>query len=292
MDGTFRYGQVKIRCTKLPGILRVDPLAVVYTGAAGTWTEVGATETQPNEWNPSFAQAVTLPADNASQKATELRVDLYNKQRSDSRFLGTVNCSLGALFAAQGGEVELALETPKGSSNSARVFLRVLTGYNPLTSDSAGGTLALSLQLAQTQYWGVSMKVFYEISAAHDGEWTPVYKSHIAKLDRQGWGQFDKAVIALKDLCRDDIGTHLLVTLYRQRLVGHKKVLGTFQTSVQKLSRAADGELLRFDPNTSEDLLAADVLIHHSKKIGGEYSVGLKLVNIRWNAPEVQEHAA
>lgn len=290
MDGTFRYCQVKIRCTRLPGLLRVDPLGVVYTGATGSWTEAGTTEVRPNEWNPSFAQAVTLPADNNTQQATELRVDIYNKQRTDSRFLGTASVSLGALIAAQGGEVELVLETPKGGTSS-RIFLSALQGYNPLTSDAAGGTLALSLQLAQTQYWGVSMKIFYEISAAHNGQWTPVYKSAIAKLDRQGWGQFAKATIPLKDLCRDDVGTHLLFTLYRQRIVGHKKTLGTFQSSVAQLNRAPEGELIRFDPNTREDLLAADILVQHTKKIGSEYTVGLKLVNVRWNAPEVQENA-
>ncbi len=269
----------------------MDPLAVVYTGSAGSWTEAGVTETRANEWNPAFATGITLPADSNSQKNIELRVDIYNKQRVDSRFIGTASVHLGGLIAQDGKETELALETPNGKGGKSRVFLRVLQGYNPLTSDGSGGTFSMAMQLSQTQYWGVSMKVFYEISSGENGTWTPVYKSDVAKLDRQGWGQFDSMTILLRDLCRDDIGTHLLFTLYRQRVLGHKRVLGTWQSSVQKLSRSSDGELIHFSPNTAEDILAADVLVAHTRKTGNEYSVGFKLVNVRWNAPEVEEHA-
>lgn len=294
MDSTFRYAQVKIRCTRLPGVFRIDPLAVIYTGSAGSWTEAGVTETRANEWNPAFATGVTLPADNSSQKNVELRVDIYNKERADSRFIGTASVNLGGLIEHNektNEEAELALELPSGKKCKSRVFLRVLKGYNPLTSDNAGGTFSLAMQLGQTQYWGVSMKVFYEISSGENGVWTPVYKSDVAKLDRQGWGQFDSMTISLRDLCRDDVGTHLLFTLYRQRMLGHKRVLGTWQSSVQKLSRSSDGELMHFSPNTAEDILAADVLVAHTRKTGNEYSVGFKLVNVRWNAPEVEEHA-
>lgn len=288
MENTFRYSQLKIRATKLPGVLRCDPLAVVYTGSSAKWTEVGMTETRANEWNPHFAKHVTLPADNASQQGVELRVDLYNKIRADNRFLGTVSVHLSALLAVDGGETELVLETPASSKGKSRVFLRVLDGYNPLSGDG-GGSFSLAFQLAQTQYWGVSMRVFYEISAAADGAWTPTFKSETAKLDRQGWGQFDTSEVSLRDLCRDDAATHLLFTLYRQKIIGHKRVLGTFQTSVQALARMQDGAFIHFSPNTKEDIISADIIVTHTRKQGMKYSVGLKLVNVRWNAPEVQE---
>lgn len=290
MNTTFRYAQLKIRCTRLPGIIRIDPLAVVYTGSAGNWAEVGVTETRPNEWNPAFATGVTLPADNNSQKNIDIRVDIYNKVRADNKFIGTANMSLAGLISS-GQEAELQLETPKDNASKSRVFLRVVEGYNPLTSDGSGSTFSLSLQLSQTQYWGVSMKVFYEISAGFNGSWSPVYKSNVAKLDRQGWGQFDGMTVLLRDLCNDDPSTHLLFTLYRQRIIGHKKVLGSWQTSVQQLARSQQGDLLNFQPNTAEDILAADVLVQHSRKTGNEYHSTLKIVNVRWNAPEVQENA-
>lgn len=289
MENTFRYAQVKIRATKLPGVLRCDPFAVVYTGNVESWSEVGTTETRMNEWNPHFATAVTLPADNSSQQGVQLRVDFYNKQRADSRFLGTASLHLSAVMATE-GETELALETPNAKSKS-RVFIRVLQGYNPLSGDG-GGIFSCAFQLAQTNHWGVSMRVFYEISAAVDGTWAPVYKSDMAKLDRQGWGQFDTADMKLRDLCRDELGTHLLFTLYRHKRLGHKRVLGTFQTSVQALSRMQQGAFIDFLPNTAEDILSADIIVMHTRKQTGKYSVGLKLVNVRWNAPEVQERQA
>lgn len=289
MNSTFRYVQVKVRATRLPGKFRIDPLAVVYTGGEGAWAEVGETELRANEWNPRFARGVQLPADSSAQQGVELRVDFYNKTREDSRFLGTASVHLSAVLAAGAGiESELALETPTGTSSKSRVFVSVLEGYNSLAADG-GGNLKFGLQLGQTNHWGVSMKVFYEIAVPSGDSWVPVLTSPTIKTDRQGWGAWDGAEVSLKEVVRDELATPMMFAIYRHKVIGHKRLLGSFQTSVKELARMQDGAFINFTPNAAEDILAADVIVTHSRKSGMDYHVGLKLVNVRWNAPVVTE---
>lgn len=287
MENSFRYCHLKIRATRLPGFIRVDPLVVVYTGGSGNWQEIGVTECRPNEWNPAFATPIALPADTSQQLNVEVRLDFYNKQKVDSRFMGTCSTYLSSVYQENGGEVELVLETPSGKDKS-RVFVKALEGYNVPSADR-DGQVKVSFQLSQTNYWGVSMKVYYEISIGENGSWIPVYKSPLAKLDRQGWGQFPDATVSLQELVREEVGTPLLFTLYRFKMIGSKKVLGTFQGSVKEWSRKQVNDLITFDANAAEDIISGDVLLTHSAKNGSSYVFGLQLVNVQWRAPEIQE---
>lgn len=280
-DSTFRYFQLKISAKRLPGRgLRLDPLAVVFTGRAPTWTEVGRTERRNNEWNPNFATSIALPADNDEQRKINIRVDFYNKEMVDTRFLGTCELNFYALIAATGRDVELELTTPQKSSGSPRVFLAALEGY---TAES--GNASFSLQLAQTNYYGVSMNLFYEISRSGNDKWFPVFKSDTVAIDEQGWGQFPTASISLRDLTMNEEATGLLFNVYRFKRLGSKRLLGHFQSSIQDLVRARQGNFIPFNGNSREDLMSADVQVTHSQKVGTDYDFGLKLVNVIWKAP-------
>lgn len=278
---TFRYYHLKISAQRLPGRgFRLDPVAFVFTGGAGSWAEIGCTEKRLNEWNPKFSQSIALPADNDEQRRVQIRVDFYNKEKSESRFLGTCEVGFYALMSANGQDVELELKTPEKVAGSPRVFLAAQEGYT-----AQSGDVNFSLQLSQTNYYGVSMTVFYEISRAGNQSWYPVFKSANVPIDEQGWGQFPASKISLRDLTMDEEATGLLFTLYRFRRIGPKKLLGRFQTSIKDLNRSREGDFIPFNGNAKEDLLSADVQITHSRKVGTEYNFGLKLVNVIWKAP-------
>lgn len=279
---TFRYYHLKISAKRLPGrAIRLDPLAVVFVGGSGSWTEIGRTERRPNEWNPNFAESITLPADSDQQRHAEIRVDFYNKEIADSRFLGTCEVGFYALIHAQGRGVELELKTPEKVSGHPRVFLTALEGYGAEKEESQ---VHLSFQLMQTNFYGVKMRVFYEISRAGTGQWHPVYKSDHIMIDEQGWGQFPTSKIGMRELTASEEGAGLLISLYRFRRIGSKRLLGHFQTSVKELNRKSVGDFIQFTANPREDLVSADVQVLHSEKTGLIFDFGLKLINVQWKA--------
>lgn len=280
-SSTFRYYHLKISAKTLPGRgFRCDPLAVVFTECGGSWSEIGRTEKRLNEWNPKFSQSIALPADNDEQRRVKIRVDFYNREMVETRFLGTCEINFFALISANGQDVELELQTPETVSGRSRVYLAALEGYV-----AEPGNVSFSLQLAQTNYYGVSMKMFYEISRASNQNWYPVFKSDHILIDEQGWGQFPSTKISLQDLTMDEEGTGLLFSVYRFRRLGPKKLLGNFQTSIKDLNRTREGDFIPFSGNAKEDLLSANVQITHSQKVGTDYNFGLKLVNVIWRAP-------
>lgn len=286
MSSTFRYFHLKVAAKKLPGKFRIDPLAVVFVGAPGAWQEKGRTEKRLNEWNPSFAQSVEIPADSDAERRAQIRVDFYNKEMRDDRFIGTCEVGFHALIDAQGRDVELVLQTPFPTAGHPRVFLSALEGYTSMSMEDSP-TIRLSFQLMQTNYYGVSMRVFYEICRAGNGGWHPVHKGETIRLDEQGWGQFPTTTLSLKQLTQDEDATPLLVNLYHYRRLGSKKLLGHFQCSVKDLNRMNAGDFLPFTPNLREDIMSADVQVMHSSKAGSIYDFGLKLINVVWRAEQI-----
>lgn len=287
-SSAFRYYHLKIDAQRLPGRqLRIDPLAVVYSQDANQqWQELGRTERRLNEWNPKFSQSITIPADTEQQRRADLKVDFYNKTVDNKRFLGSVSINIYALSASQGRPVEMELETPDPTRGHPRVFLTALEGFN---SSSDNAVVHLSFQLMKTNYYGVAMKIFYEIARAGTGTWHPVYTSSHIHIDEQGYGQFPDAKISLKDLAADEEGTGLLISIYRHKILGPKRLLGNFQTNIRDLTRKQDGDLIPFMGNTRESLLNADVQVLHSQKNGSIYQFGLKLVNVYWNAEKISD---
>lgn len=283
---TFRYFHLKISAKRLPGRLRLDPLAIVYSGGTGSWTEIGRTEKRLNEWNPKFSKSIAIPADSDEQRNITLRVDFYHKELAPAKFLGMVEAPFFAIMSAAGRDVELELTQPDNASGSPRVFLAALEGYA-----AESGHVNLGLQLAQTNYYGVAMTIFYEISRAGVQDWFPVFKSDHIAIDEQGWGQFPASRLSVRDLTMDEEATGLLINIFRYKRFGPKRMLGHFQTSVKDLARMKTGDFIPFSGNGREDLLSADVQITHSQKAGTDYDVGLKLVNVIWKAPMLSDTA-
>ncbi|CAN8074216.1 unnamed protein product [Agarophyton chilense] len=287
---TFRYYELKIAAKRLPGrMLRIDPIAVVFSkdGSSSEWTELGRTEKRLNEWNPKFSNPIVLPADNDNQRRVDLRVDFYNKEVKDGRFLGAAEVNIFSLIFAKGQPVELELKTPDATKGSPRVFLTALEGFR---TESEPSSVKLSFQLMQTNFYGVSMRVFYEISRAGEGLWHPVFKSSHILLDQQGWGQFPTHEISMRDLTMDVESQGILISLYRYRRIGTRKLLGHFQTSVKELTRTSAGDFIPFSANPNEDILSADVQVLHTQKNGLLYEFGLKLINVQWNATNLLEN--
>ena len=254
---------------------------MVFTGGEGSWKEIGRTEKRLNEWNPKFAKSIQLPADNDNQRKTQIRVDFYNKEVTETRFLGTCELNFFTLIHAQGKEVEFELKTPEAVRGSPRVFLAALEGYGATAEPSS---VHLSFQLMQTNYYGVSMRLFYEICRAGSGTWHPVFKSEHIMIDEQGWGQFPTSKISMQELAMDEESTGLLVNVYRYKRLGTKKLLGHFQFSVTELVRKQVGDFMQFTANPKEDIVCADLEVTHTQKNGLIYDFGLKLINVQWRA--------
>lgn len=280
---SFRYYHLKISAKKLPGRgLRLDPLAVIFTGSTGSWQEYGRTECRENEWNPKFAQVITMAADSDAQRRVGLRIDFYNKQMTDELFLGTCEVNFQSLILANGQKVELELKTPNGMG-SPRVFLTALEGV----IGGGEGNVNVSFQMMQTNYFGVSMKTFYEISRAGGEDWYPVYKSNNITIDEQGYGQFPDAKMALRDMTAGDENAMMLVSLYRYKMLGMRRLLGYFRFTVKELIRKQTGDHILFEANTREDIVSGAVQVLYNKKEGTDYVFSFKLINVVWKATQL-----
>lgn len=291
LEGVFKYYQVSVSASALPGFAQLNPLAVVYIGGAGKHTELGRTRAVPNQWNPSFPEVFLFPCDSPVQESSDIRVDFYNKRVSQDRFIGTAQCQLSHIIQNGGAPLALPFVEPEtgAAHKSARVTLSAVLAYNKLGADPTS-TVRLRLEMEQTNYFGVSKKAFFEISrATGDGSaWTTVFTSSIQGVDPQGWCQFAPAESTMRQLALDQPGTPLLVSLYRHRQYGRsKRLLGHFQISIQELMRTSSGTLLPFTGNSKEDLLAANVRVEHAAQTGTQYDIALKLVNVRWRADEI-----
>lgn len=285
-ESTFRYVQLNISAKRLPGRgFRLDPIAVVHVaGSDSEWVEVERTEKRLNEWSPTFSKSVNLPADGDRQRRAQLRVDFYHKAVSDSRFIGYCETNLYTLLQSEGTAVELELNTStsssSSSSSSSRIYLTASEGYT-----ANDGSASFSLQMSQTNFYGVAMTLYYEISRAANQQWQPVYKSSHTPIDEQGWGQFAPAKVSLRDLTMDEDSTGLLFSIYRYRKLGSRKLIGRFQGTLKQFVTMTEGDFLPFSGNAREDLLSADVQVLHASKTGSDFDVSFKLVNCVWRAP-------
>jgi hypothetical protein len=288
LENSFRYYQVMVSAQSLPGRLRIDPLAVVFTGGPGGYAEVGRTEKRPNSWNPQFATSIALPADSDVERAVDVRIDFYNKNVSEDRFLGTASCSLHHLIDAAGAPVVLPLKTPEAGEGDpkARVQVVATEGYRSPTSD-AGKTARFAFEMEQTNFYGVAMTAYYEISRSTGAAWVPVLTSGHSKVDPQGWVQFRSTSITLMELVQDQPSMPLMLSVYRHKTLGPRRLLGHVQFTLEQLVRTEPGDLLPFVGNTRENLLAADCSVEHAKQNNGIYQIALKLVNVRWKADEI-----
>jgi C2 domain len=292
LAGVFKYYQVSVAATALPGYGRLDPLAVVYTGGAGSHTELGRTRALGNQWNPSFPEVFFFPCDSAAQNAADIRVDFYNKHVRQDRFLGTAQCQLTHVVQSNGViSLPFMLAETGEAHASARVTITAVQAYNKPSGESAA-KVRIALELEQTNFYGVSQKAFFEVSrAAGEGggrTWTPVCMSPVHGIDPQGWCQFPPVETDLRQLALDQPGTPLMVSLYRHRTLGRgKRLLGHFQMSLQEVLRMNPGNYIAFTGNARENLLAANVRLEQATQTGSQYDVTLKLVNVRWRADEI-----
>lgn len=291
LSGVFKYYQVSISASSLPGYGRLDPMAVVYTGGSGKHTELGRTRALSNQWNPSFPEVFFFPCDSPAQEGADIRVDFYNKKMSQDRFLGTAQCQLVHIVQNRGAPLALPfMMAETGAADpKARVTLATVLAYNKPGTD-ASASVRLRLELEQTNYYGVSKQAFFEVARAggDNTTWTTVCNSDIRGVDPQGWCQFPPIETTLRQLAMDQPGTSLLFRLYRHRSLGrNKRELGYFQLSLKGVIQMNKGTLLAFTGNAKEDLLAANVRVEHAALTGTQYDVALKLVNVRWRADEI-----
>lgn len=288
IETAYRYYHVKVSVTKLPGKLRCDPLAVVFTGGPGGYTEIARTRPRPNEWNPKFPESIAFPADTDAERAAHIRVDIYNKVVSEDHFLGSASCQLFHIIQSEGSGLVLPFCTPDCGDGhpKARVTLSAIEGYKKMCSDGSK-KVVFAFELAQTNFYGVSMKVFFDVSRAAGSTWVPVLTSAHAKLDPQGWCQFPSVGSTLLDLVQDEPSTPLMINLYRYKIIGQKRLLGHVQFSISQLLKMQQGSCIPFMGNARERLISADCSVEHASETGGSYSIGLKLVNVQWRAEEI-----
>ena len=294
MEGVFKYYEVKVTAQGLPKLMRVDPFAILFVRNSTTqqWEEEGRTEIKANDANPKYATSFKLPADNQHDRQVDIRIDFYNKRMTEEDFIGSAESNLGVIAADDGHKVRLplALRKEKGLFGKIKASCTISAeeAYN-----SVGGkdekNVAWDLELEQTQYYGVKMKVFFVINRAASGHWTPVFQSPKISLDQSGWGQFPSCQVRLSDLAQGETNKALLIQLYRHKIIGTHRLLGYFQASVDELSRSDRGEFLTFTTNSREDLVSADVMVAHASETGGTYNFGLKLVNVNWRAELMTE---
>lgn len=292
LAGIFRYYQVSVSASQLPGYGRLDPVAVVYTGGNGKHTEIGRTRSLANQWNPSFPEVFYFPADSAAHEASDIRIDLYDKKVSQDRFLGTSQCQLHHIIKNSGRPLALPFQLAETGQPhpKARVTLAAVLAYNKPGGEGSAA-VRVCLELEQTNYYGVSQRAFFEVSRGSGGAsaaWVVVCTSAVHGIDAQGWCQFPPLETSLRQIAMDQPATPLLVSLYRHRSLGrNKKLLGHFQFSLAELMKMSPGAILPFAGNAKEDLLSASVRVECVSLSGTQYDIVLKLVNVRWRADTI-----
>jgi len=230
--------QLSLKATKLENVAgrfkgTSDPFAVVTVLSddnSAKPTIVGKTEVIKNNLNPDWTKSFIL--DYEMGKPTNIIVKVFDEvSKGDNISMGSVVFEVGSILGAKGNT-----KAKKMKKSTGTVYARV---EKPVGS----GTLQLKMsgvKLTNTEGFLRKSDPFYEFKRKDYGpkgtEWNVVHRSEAVKNNLSP--DWKTANIDLGVLSDDDFDKPLMLTIFDHESDGNHVVMGSIETSVNKLVEA------------------------------------------------------
>jgi len=212
-----------------------DPFAIVTllaTGPGETPRVLGKTEVIKNTLSPNWTTAFLF--DYELGKETHINISIIDEVRKKSdKTMGSAVFEIGDILGSRGSIKAKKLK--KGGTLTARI--------QKATPISAG-KLALRMQgikLKNVEGLFKKSDPFFELHRTYDGpgggSWKPVFRSkHVKNNLSPKW---EPATIDVNELCDGDLDRRLQVAIFDHESSGKHQTMGTFETTVNDLVKAA-----------------------------------------------------
>ncbi|XP_053172497.1 copine-1 isoform X2 [Scomber japonicus] len=214
-----------------------DPLCVLLLGTGGDqWTELGRTERLMNTSSPSFSQRLRLDYHFETVQNLKLGVyDIDNKSvdLGDDDYLGGVELTLGQIVASK--SVSRPLQLKKGKPAGK--------GTITVTAEEIKDNRAIEMEmeakkLDKKDLFGKSDPFLEFFKQGDDGKWQLVHRTEVVKNNlNPSWKKF---TVPLQTFCSSDLDKTLKVSCSDHDSDGSHDLIGSFETKVSELLKAAD----------------------------------------------------
>jgi len=249
-----------------------DPFVVVkmMPGGQSFWEEAGRTEIISNTQNPEWVTKILL--DYHFEEVQQLRFEIYDcdskYSSSDSKTLpldaqdkqGNVSCTLAQIMGSRGQVLAAPLQTANPEKSK---ILKSWKGKNEqapsitiraeeVANVNANVRLRIRAEnLDSMDFLGKSDPFLRFYRMNEDDSWVPCFKSEVIKNESNPtWNEIQ---VSIQQLANGDVYRPLLVECLDYDRSGTHQLIGSYQTSVQKLLDAGSG-----GNNESEMVLTRD----------------------------------
>lgn len=217
-----------------------DPFCVLHLreSTGGQWNCLDKTETIDNTLNPDFQKKFILQYKFEERQLLKFEVydsDADSARLEDHDFIGSMECSLGEVVAAQGKGLTRPLIA--GSGKSARNDKQTITvTAEELLSNKEVVTLRLSARKLDRKDWfgfGSSDPFLTISKAGEHGKGTVVHRTEVVKRNTSpSWATF---TISVTSLCNADHHRTLTFSVDDWNMSGSHSHIGQFTTNVAEL---------------------------------------------------------
>jgi len=234
--------ELSLRCENLMDtdlLSKSDPFCVVFykgSGAQSQYVEIGRTERISDNLNPVWQKKIVL--DYNFEERQTLKFNVYDSDSSttsldDHDFLGSVECSLGEVVAAQSKGFSKQLSNGKG----ATIYITA----EELSSNKEQLTLKFSASKLDKMDWFGKSDPFIEIlRSTESNQYILVHRTDVIKNTlNPAWKPFK---ISNRSLSNGDDDRDLRFDVYDWNRSGSHEIIGSFHTSVRKLRAGANSE--------------------------------------------------
>ncbi|XP_043921715.1 copine-3 [Protopterus annectens] len=221
-----------------------DPLCALYINAGGTqWAEVDRTEKIQNCLNPKFNKRFCI--DYFFEVVQKLKFAIYDIDNrtydlSDDDFLGEFECTLGQLVSSKKVTRPLVLRDRRPAGRGT------ITIEAEELKDKRVVFLEVEARKLDKKYFFGKSDPFLEFyKPSSDGRWQLAHRTEVIKNKLNPvWRPFK---ISLQALCGGDLFKPIKVECYDYNNSGSHKLIGLFQTNVERMSQAKLGSSVEFE---------------------------------------------
>lgn len=211
-----------------------DPLCVVFYQPFGSreWTEYKRTECIDNTLNPDFATKISMTYHFEEQQHLKFKVfdvDSNSPSLDYHDYLGEFECTLAQLVSSR--TVQKPLQDPSHSGDNGYIIITT----EELSSCKEELVVQFVGKKLENRSWFCSISPFLEFYKANeDGTFTLVHRTEPARSTNDPvWKEFS---IPLRTFCSGDYDRNVKVICNNFKSNGNHKHIGTFHTTVRKLT--------------------------------------------------------
>ncbi|XP_063062946.1 copine-3-like isoform X2 [Engraulis encrasicolus] len=220
-----------------------DPMCVLLMNTSGhQWAEVGRTETVQNCLNPKFAKKFLI--DYHFELVQKVRFELYDIDSSTASlnqhdFLGETECTIGQIVSSSKLTRPLVLKDKKPAGKGT------ITVFAEEIKDNRVVNLEVEARkLDKKDFFGKS-DPFLEFYRQTESGWQLAHRTEVVKRNLNPcWRPFK---IPLQGLCGGDVEKPIKVECHDYDNDGSHDLIGTFETTLARLTEAARGRPAEFE---------------------------------------------